>query len=59
MSKIFEIKDRYGRLIRLTEERWKHIIQEHAYVQDIDEIKNTIQQPTKVQPSKYDREQVQ
>jgi len=59
MSKIFEIKDRYGRLIRLTEERWKHIIQEHPDVQDIEEIKNTIQQPTKVQPSKYDREQVQ
>ena len=33
-DKIFEIKDKTGRKIYLTKERWKHICEEHPDVSD-------------------------
>ncbi|MDP3728973.1 MAG: hypothetical protein Q8R18_06005 [bacterium] len=50
---LFEIKEKTGKDIHLSEKRWSHIMKEHPNVQ-MEEIKRTIEAPTKVVPSKYD-----
>jgi len=56
--KIFKVKDKSGRLIYLTDERWKHIKSEHPEVTNfLEEIKETITQPTKV-TAFYDNEKI-
>src|SRR3989344_1289379 len=52
---IFESKDKNNTIIRLTEERWNHIKTEHPDVK-IEDIKTTIESPTKITSSKYDQE---
>ena len=54
---IFVTGDETGRSIRLTDERWKHIIEEHPDVA-IEEIKATVKAPTKITPSSYNTENV-
>lgn len=54
MTNIFEIKDRNGKIVRLTDERWKHIAQEHPDVNDIEEIRNTAREPLISRQSGYD-----
>lgn len=54
MGNIFEIEDKSGRKIRLTEERWNHITKEHPNVVDVEEIKKALLNPTKTKHSKYD-----
>jgi len=52
---IFVIRDRTGRNIHLSYERWKHIVYEHPIVANrIDEIKNTIIAPTAIRESDHD-----
>ena len=54
--KIFEMKDKSRRLIYLSNERWKHIL-EHKEMHDqvaIAQIKDTLMQPNKIVPDKYD-----
>ncbi len=53
MSRIFEIRDKSGRNIYLTDERWKHINQEHPEVAPyLEEIKDTLKYPMKI--NKYE-----
>ena len=53
MIHIFEIVEKSGRKIRLTEERWKHIANEHPSISH-EEIKNVLIGPIVIKPSKYD-----
>lgn len=50
---LFEIKDKNGKLIRLTNIGWKHIREDHPEVK-IYEIFLTLEKPNKVNQSKYD-----
>lgn len=55
MPPIFEIKDKSGRDIYLSKERWTHINQEHPEVSGyIEEIKETLKSPTKIKTYEYD-----
>ena len=58
MDIIFEIIDKSRRKIRLTKEQWKHISEEHPWVTDLEEMKITLRNPLKINPSKYDPEHV-
>ena len=54
MDNIFEVKDKTGRIIYLSGERWKHIIVEHpSLANKIDDIKDTIVKPLIINQSKY------
>ncbi|MBI2498747.1 hypothetical protein HYV88_00725 [Candidatus Woesearchaeota archaeon] len=55
MNKLFEIKDKTGRIIYLTKERWKHIVSEHPKLSNnIEIIKEAIITPLIVKQSKND-----
>ena len=58
MDAIFEIQDKTGRRIRLSKERWKHIQEEHPYLHNPEELKQTLINPLKITPSKYNPENV-
>ena len=58
MDIVFKIRDKSGRDIYLSKERWKHIQQEHPRINNLEEIKETITTPLKITPSKYDLENV-
>ncbi len=53
MTVLFEIKDRTGRIIRLTDEQWKHIAYKHTNI-SIDDIKDALCNPQIIKMSKYD-----
>ncbi|MDP3027541.1 MAG: PBECR2 nuclease fold domain-containing protein [Nanoarchaeota archaeon] len=48
MNVVFEIKDKTGRKIHLSKERWSHIRQRHPNVADIEEIEETLKNPLKI-----------
>ena len=49
MNHIFNVKDKTGRNIRLTEKQWKHIIRKHPQVSNYkEEMINTLQNPLKI-----------
>ena len=55
MTWIFEVEDKSGRKIHLSDERWKHIVNEHANLSDkIEDIKDTLANPLTIRRSKYD-----
>ena len=55
MPRIFETKDKSGRNIYLTDERWKHINQEHSEVAPyLEEIKETLKNPVKITDYEFD-----
>lgn len=55
MEIIFEIKDKSGRKIHLSKERWKHIITKHPNMVDkLEGIKQTLIKPILVVPHKFD-----
>ena len=57
MIRIFETKDKTNRIIYLSEERWKHIVQQHNEMQDIfsiERIKDTLLNPNIIIPDNYD-----
>ena len=57
MPWIFEVKDKSGRKINLSKERWNHINQEHPEVADyFEEIKEMIINPNKITTYSYDRD---
>ena len=62
MEKIFEIKDKTGRVIYLTKERWKHItspISPHSYMTNyLEEIKETLLNPNRIVGSIYEDNKV-
>ncbi len=54
---MFEIKDKTGRTIRLTKERWKHIVNSHPIISNnIEEIKKTLQGPLLITKDEYDKQ---
>lgn len=56
MSKLFEVRDSKNREIYLSEERWRHIVSEHPELSGkIENIKETIVQPSFIRQSKYDK----
>ena len=56
MTNIFEVRDKTGRTIYLSNKRWKdHILVEHPYLTNkLEEIKETLIKPTIILQSKYD-----
>ncbi len=52
--RVFETRDKSGRYIYLTDERWKHINEEHPEVAHyLQELENTILNPTKITSYEY------
>ena len=55
MEIVFEIKDKTGRKIHLSKERWNHIVAKHPDMADkLDEIKQALIQPAMIVQHKYD-----
>ena len=55
MTWIFEVEDKSGRKIHLSNERWKHIVTEHSILANkIEDIKDTLSNPLFIGKSKYD-----
>ena len=55
MPRIFESKDKSGRNIYLTDERWKHINKDHPEVAPyLEEIKETLKNPIKITAYEFD-----
>ena len=49
MTWIFEVEDKSGRKIHLSDERWKHLNQEHPEVTPyLEELKETLKNPLKI-----------
>ena len=48
MDYVFEIKDKSGRKIRLTEEQWTHIKKKHPEVDKYELIEETMLKPDKI-----------
>jgi len=56
IMRIFEVKDKSGRVIYLSDERWKHIL-EHREMQNklvLEKIKDALINPNKIMPDRYD-----
>lgn len=57
MPHIFQLTDKSGRKIHLSSERWTHINQEHPEASNhLEEIKETLKNPTKVKTYEYDED---
>ena len=55
MAWIFEIKDKSGRKIHLSDERWKHITKERSVLANrMEDIKDVLSNPLSIKTSKYD-----
>ena len=55
MNNVFEVIDRYGKSIHLSEERWKHIIHDHPEMANkLEEIKEIVKNPLVIKESKDD-----
>ena len=55
MSMLFEIFDKNGNLIRLTNKQHSHMMDEHPYMHKyIEEIKETLQKPDKITSYSFD-----
>jgi len=48
MTILFEITDKSRRKIHLSEKKWKHIRKKHPEVEELEQIKKTIQNPDKI-----------
>jgi hypothetical protein len=55
MDSVFEITDKTGRKIILTENRWEHIIQHKGMEQYLGEIKDVLINPDFTVPHFYDK----
>jgi len=58
VAKIWTVQDRYGNEIYLTEERWQHIVENHADMEGyLEELRETIRKGHRYQepidPRKY------
>jgi|TARA_B100001971_G_C18191236_1_gene538729 hypothetical protein len=54
MELVFEVEDKSGRKIKLTKERWTHIVTKHSDMADkINEIIDTLIKPTLIEQHKY------
>jgi len=53
---IFRVREKFGKLIRLTKERWNHIIDRHPEVKPyLSKIKITIQEPEIIIENPYNK----
>lgn len=49
MDYVFEIVDKTGRTIRLTQKQWEHIVKTHGEMANyLEEIRNTLANPLKI-----------
>ena len=56
MPKLFETKDKSGRNIYLTDERWKHILKHPEMVNQLEQIKDTLLHPDTITTVEHDRD---
>ena len=54
MTRIFETKEKSGRIIYLTDERWKHILKHQEMSNQLEQIKDTLLHPDKITKVDYD-----
>ena len=54
MPRIFETKDKSGRNIYLTDERWKHILKHSEMSNQLEQIKDVLLYPDKITNVNYD-----
>ena len=55
MTWIFEVEDKSGRKIHLSDERWKHLNQDHPEVAPyLEDIKETLKNPLKITTYEFD-----
>ena len=54
MARIFETKDKSGRTIYLTDERWNHILKHQEMSNQTEQIKDTLLLPDKITEVDYD-----
>ena len=54
MPRIFETKDKSGRIIYMTDERWKHILKHQEMSNQLEQIKDTLLNPDKIAKIDYD-----
>ena len=54
MSFIFEIEDKSGRKIHLSSERWNHIQKHPGMSNQLEQIKETLENPNIIQDFEYD-----
>ena len=56
MDILFEIKDKKGKIVYLSRERWKHTVSEHPTLSNsLEKIKETILSPLTIKSSIYDK----
>ena len=59
MEPVFEVNDKSGRKIHLSNERWAHINQEHPEVAPyLEDIKDTLTNPLRIVPYEEDDDNV-
>lgn len=51
---LFETIDKTNRKIRLTKERWSHIRKKHPEVENLEDVEETVKNPTKITFPKID-----
>ena len=54
MPRIFETKDKSGRNIYLTDERWKHILKHPEMANQLEQIKDTLLHPDTITKVEHD-----
>jgi len=54
MTNDFEVIDKTGRNISLPKERWEHIVEHKGMDKYLEDIKNTLVNPTLIVPHKFD-----
>ena len=51
---VLKIVDKSGRLIHLSSERWSHILKHAGMNNQLDNIKETVEKPTRITKLKFD-----
>lgn len=54
MNRVFETKDKSGRNIYLTDERWNHILKHAEMSNQVEQIKDALLHPDKITNVSYD-----
>ena len=55
MNNVFELTEKFGRTIYLTNERWNHIKSDHVEMSaELENIKTVLKEPNFVKKSEYD-----
>ena len=55
---VFIKKEKFGQIIRLTEERWHHIVERHPEIEgQLAKIQSTIQNPDLIVKNRYNKKE--